>query len=263
MKLKNTIIALAFSATGISSAHAAINFNFGGSSGNLSDYNYSSTVSGIQANITAWGSSAEFENFTRENLYRYGGGLSVISTTNDTPQHAIGDFNTEEFLLFEFSEAVAITNIGNGYARECKSSSDSNCPQGGNTSTNWSTSGVDASVLALSGGGSINMENIDHSDFASGWDQFGGTFNSGGTTSIGNDAGQDQVFSNVWLIGNANEFLTSAGGYEDFFKLNLVSVSRAPSCQPGDPCGGSSVPSPATAALLGLGLLILRERKLL
>ncbi len=270
-KLVKILLATTFVIAWTGSVQAAVEWKFGSNGGSYvsdpNDYNFNKTVDGINLKITAWAntiadnqSGSASSPFARSNLVQWGGGLG-IETGNGTgsPEHAIGDYDFEEFLLLEFSENVAITQIGNGYAREWPS-------KGPDHTT------VDASILAFdnSGGatplpmtsysstGTSGLQNNDwtHIDtyFANGGKS--GNFNPA-PVNLGDD---DQVFSNVWLIGNANEHITPYGGAEDFFKLNLVKVERRTGCPPGTPGCEPGVPAPATAALLGLGLLLLRRR---
>ena len=281
-KSVKTLLAVTLALVWAGSVNASVDWKFGSNGGsynsNPSDTNFHKLVDGIDLKITGWASSgtSATSNFQLENLTQYGGGLGIVSNSNGTPEHAIGDFFAEEFLLLEFSEAVAITGIGNGYDYECQMSNDScNSSSPRHGSNGWNTNGVDASVLAFTGGltGGIGGDGFQRSDMTQhdsssatqgltqkGWSHFGTTF-SGGSATINTPANPDnQVFSNFWLIGNANEHITSAGGWEDFFKLNLVSVERRTGCQPRDPGCEPGVPAPATAALLGLGLLLLRRR---
>ncbi len=276
-KSVNTLLAVSLALIWAGSANAAVNWTFG-SGGNFDtagDNSYTKTltdsiIGDITLTITAWASQGGNSSsmFGRETLTRYGGNKlgTVTNGRSSEPVHAVGDFYSEEFLLLEFTKPVAITQIGNGYARECNAGV-TTCYQSGNRHSN----NVDASILAhLGAGGPSPMTSYSSSGTAgltnNGWQHFDASFNSGGTTGNFNPtptSGSDpqQIFSNTWLIGNANEFISSSDSLEDFFKLNLVKTTTRRGCAPGDQgCGDNGVPTPATAALLGLGLLLLRRR---
>lgn len=269
-------VGLAFTGT----ANAAISFTFGNTSqqrtesDNVStaDDTFTVNAGGITATISGWSNTSSSgdanSEFALSDVHQYGSGIGVKTFNGDTsPEHAVGDNHYEEFLLFEFSELVSIDWLGNS----------------------WWSGDSDATVLAYTGGlapGSTNVHaahangfqrgdmtqlNSDTSD-KDGW-SFGLT-NAGWTaldhTLTGNlgygKSISNNLMSNYWLIGNANQHLNSTyGNNNDFFKLNLVKVETCVH-RPNDPkCGtpGTGVPAPATAALLGLGLLLLRKRKLI
>lgn len=243
-------------------------------------YNESATDSVTGDNITAqlsgWantssyatgngGGSSANDEFVSYNLSSYSSGI-VINRNESSPEHAIDNYGPEEFVLFVFNQPVVLTDLWIGWPDN--------------------TYDTDMTVLAYTGTDSYNSTympnlNSDPTDTTgttrgltnAGWDLVGDPNYSGHLSNVDSDKyvsikNTGNVASTHWLVGAYNKYLSGAvsgiTNDDDYAKLKKIRgfVNETPGCQPGDPCNGT-VPSPATAALLGLGLLLLRKRKLI
>jgi len=204
---------------------------------------------GNQTTITAWGNTAGADGtanaeYRSRNLYEYSGGIGA--GPGSSPRHAVGDWGVHEFILLEFDMPTTLKALQIG----------------------WKGSDSDMTVMAFTGASftrsDMLVRNSDLSDNSgttrgltnAGWDLISNPQNvqvqSGNNfTSIGNNS---NVSSSYWLIGAYNNHLngTNSSSYNDFFKLRLVKGFKQ---------NGNNVPVPATAALLGLGLLALGRRR--
>jgi protocatechuate 3,4-dioxygenase beta subunit len=79
-----------------------------GTAGNVKSY----TVGGVSVKVTAWGRSKTADDWAPAYLGAYNGGLGVTDTFSDgdggNNQHAVDNSGANNYLLFEFSQPVAI-----------------------------------------------------------------------------------------------------------------------------------------------------------
>lgn len=256
-------------------AHAAFEMNL--VDGDL--YNESATdgTTPVSAQLSGWantnsyltgdggGSSANNE-FVQYSLSSYSSGI-VINRGESSPEHAIDNYGPEEFVLFVFDKPVVLTDLWIGWP-----------------DTYYDT---DMTVLAYTATDSFNSTNMtilnsDPNDISgttrgltnAGWDLVGDPNYSGHLADVDSDKWHSikntgNVASTHWLVGAYNKYLSgSVSGIsadDDYAKLLKIRGSvSTPTCQPGDPaCNPPGVPAPATLALLGLGLILLRKRQLI
>lgn len=224
-----------------------------GSGGSISGDERTVGLLGNQSTFTAWGNTSGTDGsanaeYRQKDLWEWSSGIGA--GPGSAPEHAIGDYNSHEFILFEFDMTTALTDLEIGYK-----SGDS-----------------DMTVMAFTGNARVptftradmNVRNSDPTDndnsgtlglTHAGWELISNPMNvqTNVLTSIGNTSG---VSSKYWLVGTYNNHLNgvNSNSYNDFFKLKYVKGFKVDAPPPG-------VPVPGSAALIGLGLLALGRKR--
>ncbi|MEZ5524487.1 MAG: exosortase-dependent surface protein XDP1 [Pseudomonadales bacterium] len=233
------------------SAQAAVTWTTWDFNGSISSNQMTVGAAGNNVTATAWDTNYSGANaeYAQTNLRLFSGGIGA--GPESTPEHAVDNRGVHEFLLLEFQMPTTLKQLQIGWP----------------SSSSYDT---DMTVMAFTGSGAFptftrsdmllrNSDTTDTSGSTRGLTNAGWTLISNpedirpsdGLTSIGNDG---DVASSYWLIGAYNHFISGDSlirdGY-DYFKLKAVSGYK----------GDNRVPLPATAALLGLGLVLLGSRK--
>lgn len=245
-------------------ANAAIQWNFssganaGLSSGSVVSSSYDfigsatgSDPTGVTANVTGWADDAgagDIGNMLQQHTVKTWSGLGVDRPGESSPQHAVDNSGPDEFILFNFSQAITLDQVSLGWW-----STDSDI-------TVLSYGGVGAPDLTqntysdsdLSGGSSVGVTN-------DGWDFVGhySNLNMSATVNTGSQSGGEIFTSSYWLVGAYNSKISSSGWSDtnDFLKLKKL-VGHTPDDPP--PPG---VPEPGVLLLFGTGLVGMRLRR--
>ncbi|MEM6579633.1 MAG: exosortase-dependent surface protein XDP1 [Pseudomonadota bacterium] len=233
-------------------------------------------VDGIEVLISGWSDTKGTTNYSDPNSEKIeeaalgysGDSIHIVNQdeSSGSPDHSIDSYNDYDYYrqygsgydwgddfdaaLLSFNTGVNLTHLGLGWARE---------NYGESSEQNRS----DVSILAYTGTNPFT-------GFDSAVDTWSNilTGNGGDWTVVGNYGNLAQysyhaipssITSKYWLASVYNPVFNSNGGtphYNDGFKLKGFKTHT--------PDGGGSVPLPGTTALLGLGLglLLLRRRRI-
>ena len=196
---------------------------------------------GLEVAISGWyGRDTSSSTLTESTALRHwGGGLGLDRNNND--EHTVDNNGRDELIAFVFDEAVSLTEMKFG----------------------WYENDSDATILyqtdasaGFSGLGGTSISGLT----SNGYSLLGNLIDPGtSTSSIPGDldapAPATPVYSKVWLVGAYLQGVTgNSSGYAgafDSFKIKTLVAQRMP---------GTSVPLPATLALLGLGMMAMRRR---
>jgi len=186
-------------------------------------------------------------------LLHYSGGLGMASDGSSTPNHAIDNVGNTEMVLLSFSQSVVLTSVGIGYkygdadvgifrlnSTSAPDLSKTTATYAGLTSAGWTLVG--------------NYGDLG-TDTSAPYTLVNGASNTAAPTA-------SSVGSSWWLILSYNSTLsgtTAKSGTlnngDDYFKLFGVTTSVCTGSATTD-CGKkTSVPEPASLALVGAGLL--------
>lgn len=275
MNIKNAIAlglvggVLALSAQSVS---AATTFSWYYNSSNPDPFTWSNAADGSPdgdtsdstvtiSNATAWANTngtdgsaaAKFLAQTLEDSGTYNlrvrtvYGNDVVGSDSGTPNHAMDNSGAQEFILFEFNKAVALTDVAIGWP----------------DSTNSEDS--DMTFLAYTGAGAPgSLTSRTAADLTTnGWTSYwhvsdvpkdGSGPNCGGLCGDFKSIGNAGIASKYWLVGAYNQHVGGGAGFttgNDYIKLAALKGSYVTPPPPG-------VPEPASLGLIGLGLLGLR-----
>ena len=249
---------------------------------------------GIEAQVSGWTSgehctsgtparsNCEFYRTTLE-WFGNGNGMGVGGEASSNGEHAIDNFDAMEFMLWQFEEPVALTDVKVGWP-ENGNSDMSILAYTGNDPFSWSDPDWGSAGCA-DGVNKMACRNSDPNDSTgpsrgltnSGWELIGDSnyennlpnmYNSENFKSIQNDG---EVYSSLWLIGTYNHFLSNSFESgpldigDDRIKLLAVKGNKCLDtinngrCEPGTPPG--QVNEPATFMLLSLGLVGMQLRR--
>lgn len=248
MLLKKLAIALtvAFSVPAFAATQTwNVNTN---TNGNSSGNTVTANSGGLSLTVKAWsdtgGGSDNIINTAR--LVKYSSGLGAINNDEAAngqtgqPQHSVDSWNYSgsdgqdyEFVSLEFSQAVNLSHINNGWA----------------TDTSGNNQGrADMSFAALTGNvlnGNTWQNIVNNSTI---WTNSISDVSSSGYQAIGSAS----IYSKVWLVGAYSSVFESLGyvNNNDGFKLAGLKTSTREG-------GGGEVPAPGSLLLLLIGLLAL------
>jgi hypothetical protein len=201
-------------------------------------------VAGMNVRISGWYDDGTGIDSADNVTLWYGSGLGVDSggwTEDRSPNHAMDNSGPNEFLAFEFDEAVSLQAFRFG----------------------WWSNDSDATVLyKSSGSGTSDLDNDRISDFnttSSAYQLLTNRLDSRTNTQNVSNATPQPVFSKVWLIGaymgNVHGNSNSYEGAADYVKLASITTLRQHTPPPG-----GEVPAPMTLFLMAFGLLPLARR---
>lgn len=244
----------------------------GGVSALSNNYTYESEAFGHKVNVSGWYTSDWGNNWQNESEYltHWNNGVS-LSRPNES--HTTDNSGGYEFVLFEFEKPVSLQNFKYGYVN---SDSDTSIMfyddvlAGSNSVSGEAFGDKGAASIDTSGTPSNTKLKFDSSNdsltkrgfsLLDGGGSQDGRFSDGATafadpgtgqtaTTVGQNTGS-AVFSYLWAIG------------ADFFETGSIDggkIKRFTATWHEEPSTEASVPVPASAALLALGLVLLRRK---
>lgn len=248
-------IAAVFAAMIASPAHATFSWTFTsetnpdqGSCGAAAPGNtctQSSTVGAQTIGLTAsgWASSSSTNKFNSAlqtaTLNMWDGlGINSVGETNTSPQHATDNNGKLESILFEFNDAIALTNVIMGWHQDSDFSLFRYIGTDSNPALNTKTYGADAGTLTKLTNNSTNK----------GWDLVGNydyAYVSGENTNtdISFTVNPTQLTSRFWLVtARFNVGAGTSAGTNDYFKVKTLKAEA--------PEQTGRVPEPSTLALI-------------
>lgn len=209
---------------------------------------------GMQATVTGWYANGQASIGNANGAIRHwDSGMGLYRTDQHDGEHSVDNVGHDEFLIFQFDEAVSLQNVSFGWIEH-----------DADITVLYKGDETDSGTGSLEGSQLSGLTSNGYSllgDFSYTGGSYGGGSTGTRTTDVSSSsspAPETTIYSKVWLVGAylGNIFTGSShfSDNNDRFKLATLTTVRQ------DHPPGGQVSAPMTAILMAMGLLPLVRR---